>query len=150
MKLHIGGIFLCGIGGMLSYERDAREKRYVLDSMLETLKLRGPNENGIYVDENCGLAHTRLNVLDIDGGKQPMEYIEDGKKYYIVCDGSLYNTTELRRELYSKGYSFKGHSDTEVILKSLSLLETTTPQGLQNHNLPFLKNTPKHYTNLTM
>lgn len=118
MKLHIGGIFLCGIGGIISYENDVRERRYVLDGIVEVLKLRGPNEHGIYVDEDCGLAHTRLNILDIEGGKQPMEYVEDGKAYYIVCDGAIYNTTELRRELYSKGYNFKSHSDIEVILKA--------------------------------
>ncbi|MCH5303645.1 MAG: asparagine synthase (glutamine-hydrolyzing) [Ruminococcus sp.] len=108
---------MCGIAGLLSKHEDLSENLKVLSNMSKTLKKRGPDENGIFIDHNLALIHRRLVVIDKENGKQPMICGIKGEKYVIVYNGELYNTEELRDELRNKGYEFKGHSDTEVVLK---------------------------------
>ena len=105
---------MCGIAGWLSFEEDVREKRDALEAMSATLANRGPDGHGMYVTPSAGLAHRRLAVVDIAGGRQPMR---EGD-CTIVYNGELYNTEELRRELAGLGWNFQGHSDTEVLLKA--------------------------------
>lgn len=108
---------MCGIAGLLSKHEDLSENIKVLSEMSKTLTKRGPDENGIFIDHNIALIHRRLVVIDKENGKQPMICGIHGEKYVIVYNGELYNTEELRDELKAKGYQFKGHSDTEVVLK---------------------------------
>ena len=105
---------MCGIAGWLSFEEDVREKRDALEAMSATLANRGPDDRGMYITPSAGLVHRRLAVVDIAGGRQPMR---EGD-YTIVYNGELYNTEELRRELAGLGWGFRGHSDTEVLLKA--------------------------------
>lgn len=77
---------------------------------------RGPDENGIYENEIAALLHSRLTIIDPDGGKQPMYLSWAGEAYTLIYNGELYNTREIREELESLGHCFKGHSDTEVVL----------------------------------
>lgn len=105
---------MCGIAGWLSFEEDVREKRDALEAMSATLTNRGPDDQGLYITPSAGLVHRRLAVVDIAGGRQPMR---EGD-CIIVYNGELYNTEELRRELAGLGWSFRGHSDTEVLLKA--------------------------------
>lgn len=109
---------MCGIAGMLDIHEDMSQKIGVLSKMSRSLERRGPDENGIFIDHNIALIHRRLVVIDKDNGKQPMICGMKGEKYVIVYNGELYNTEELRAQLMSKGYIFKGHSDTEVVLKA--------------------------------
>ena len=84
--------------------------------MLQTMQHRGPDGQGIY-QHQCGtLLHTRLAIIDPDGGQQPMVLDWAGERYVLSYNGELYNTEELRQELHSLGHSFLGHSDTEVVL----------------------------------
>lgn len=106
---------MCGIAGWIDYNNIAKDKN-VLNSMLSTLKKRGPDATGIYEDNEASLLHARLIVIDPDSGLQPMTVKAKGETYTIIYNGELYNTEELRLELISKGYCFKGHSDTEVLL----------------------------------
>ena len=85
------------------------------------LKRRGPDQNGIYLSDRAVLIHTRLCVVDIENGRQPMSCMYDGKRYVIVYNGELYNTTEIRSELIEKGCEFRGHSDTEVVLNAFAV-----------------------------
>ena len=62
--------------------------------------------------------HKRLIVIDPEGGKQPMSYKYEGKIYTMVYNGQIYNVKELKKDLVEAGFSFEGHSDTEVLLKS--------------------------------
>lgn len=109
---------MCGIAGWLDSDIDFYEKQSVLQNMQSTLKRRGPDENGIKIYRGAALIHSRLAVIDIENGKQPMTVQMGEKSYTIVYNGELYNTQELRRTLENKGYSFIGHSDTEVVLKA--------------------------------
>jgi len=105
---------MCGIGGFVDYERDARRGGPILHGMKRTLTPRGPDAEGTYFDEDAALVHRRLIVIDPEGGKQPMR--SPDRNTIIIYNGELYNTPELRTELMSRGHEFVGHSDTEVLL----------------------------------
>lgn len=105
---------MCGIGGFVDYERDARRGGPILHGMKRTLTPRGPDAEGTYFDEDAALVHRRLIVIDPEGGKQPMH--SPNRNTIIIYNGELYNTPELRTELMSRGHEFVGHSDTEVLL----------------------------------
>lgn len=105
---------MCGIGGFVDYERDARRGGPILHGMKRTLTPRGPDAEGTYFDEDTALIHRRLIVIDPEGGKQPM--CSPNRNTILIYNGELYNTPELRRELMSRGHEFVGHSDTEVLL----------------------------------
>lgn len=105
---------MCGIGGFVDYERDARRGGPILHGMKRTLTPRGPDAEGTYFDEDTALIHRRLIVIDPEGGKQPM--CSPDRNTILIYNGELYNTPELRTELMSRGHEFVGHSDTEVLL----------------------------------
>ncbi|MGN0522347.1 MAG: asparagine synthase (glutamine-hydrolyzing) [Eubacterium sp.] len=105
---------MCGIAGILSDSIDLREKAPMLESISESLKMRGPDDRGEYITQSAALIHRRLAVIDPERGAQPMRF----GKYVIVYNGELYNTQELRRQLILKGYDFDTHCDTEVVLKA--------------------------------
>lgn len=105
---------MCGIGGFVDYERDARRGGPILHGMKRTLTPRGPDAEGTYFDEDAAFIHRRLIVIDPEGGKQPMH--SPDRNTILIYNGELYNTPELRTELMSRGHEFVGHSDTEVLL----------------------------------
>ena len=103
---------MCAIAGVL----DLLAEPEVLEQMLATMARRGPDGRGVFQDSQCTLLHTRLAVIDPEGGQQPM-VLEWGKETYaLVYNGELYNTHELRQELAGLGHQFLTHSDTEVVL----------------------------------
>ena len=109
-------ICLCAIAGIL----DLMFGEEILQRCLATMKRRGPDGNGIARGHNWALLHSRLAVIDPQGGKQPMELSWGGEEYTIVYNGELYNTEELRRELICQGHEFATHSDTEVLLRGFA------------------------------
>jgi asparagine synthase (glutamine-hydrolysing) len=85
--------------------------------MIEALHHRGPDASGIWIDSHfaIGLGHTRLSILDLsEEGKQPM--VSESGRYVVTFNGEVYNFGDLRSELEQRGHSFRGHSDTEVML----------------------------------
>ncbi len=104
---------MCGIAGAVSFIEDMREDMKIYEKMQHALLRRGPDQRGMVLKRQAALIHTRLAVIDIDGGRQPMSF----GRYTIVYNGELYNTDELRREL-AGDFGFTTHSDTEVVLKS--------------------------------
>ena len=104
---------MCGIAGAVSFLDDMREDMKIYEKMQSALVRRGPDQRGIVISREAALIHTRLAVIDIDGGRQPMTC----GNYTIVYNGELYNTDELRREL-ADDFDFDTRSDTEVVLKS--------------------------------
>ena len=109
---------MCGISGMIDFQQDLRKQSAVMKTMQKTLNRRGPDQNGMYLQEHAALMHTRLAVIDPENGKQPMQFTDGKEIYMIIYNGELYNTAEIRQELQRKGYSFRTHSDTEVVLQA--------------------------------
>ena len=103
---------MCAIAGVLGLTVTPE----ILKKMLKTMERRGPDGNGSCQKQSCTLLHTRLAVIDPEGGSQPMTLDWAGETYTLVYNGELYNTEELRRELISLGHTFLDHSDTEVVL----------------------------------
>ena len=101
---------MCGIAGMVGLEDQGSDK------MLATMARRGPDSRGIYSVPGCTLLHSRLAIIDPEGGRQPMTLSWAGECYTMVYNGELYNTEFLRRTLEQAGHRFHGHSDTEVLL----------------------------------
>jgi asparagine synthase (glutamine-hydrolysing) len=104
---------MCGITGCIDLETDVSED--IIKRMNNSLKHRGPDDEGIYISENkkIALAHRRLSFLDLsEKGKQPMH--NNSKNVTITFNGEIYNYLNLKKEL--KEYSFNSNSDTEVIL----------------------------------
>lgn len=83
--------------------------------MLASLSKRGPDDQGTLSFPLCTLGQTRLSIVDLSGGHQPMR--DNKRDMAITFNGEIYNYRELRKELEAKGYVFSTHSDTEVILK---------------------------------
>src|SRR5713101_5681000 len=109
---------MCGIAGIIASETPAAEVEATLRRMEESLRHRGPDDQGIVMLPNCtgGFVNTRLAILDLSSaGHQPMA-TPDGR-FHITFNGEIYNFRELRDDLIAAGVEFKSHSDTEVILR---------------------------------
>lgn len=105
-------MLMCAIAGMISLKSDES----VQTKMMETMRRRGPDGSGVYQKDECTLLHTRLAIIDPEGGSQPMQLQWAGESYCISYNGEIYNTEEVRSALRKEGHSFQGHSDTEVVL----------------------------------
>lgn len=107
---------MCGICGLINFSGQAAEENK-LHSMMRSMKHRGPDDEGTYIDDNIGFGFVRLSIIDLSAnGHQPM--IDASGQYIVVLNGEIYNYIELKQELISKGYHFKSNSDTEVLLYS--------------------------------
>ena len=106
---------MCGICGKVYHSGDRTVDGELLRSMASVINHRGPDDEGIYVKGNVGLAHKRLSILDLSpAGHQPMSN-EDGS-IWIVFNGEIYNFLDLREELQKKGHTFRSRTDTETII----------------------------------
>ena len=106
---------MCAISGIINLcNKNVDES--VLKTMSDKMVLRGPDDFGIYVNGDVGLAHRRLSIIDVETGKQPL-YI-DNDNIVIVFNGEIYNFKEIRSQLMGKGCSFKTESDTEVVAQA--------------------------------
>lgn len=111
---------MCGISGFYNYKASyiSNYKAWtsVLDKMVASVKHRGPDADGIYLSKRCGFAHTRLSIIDLEGGTQPMSTPDDN--FTIIYNGEIYNTAELKSRLVSLDHTFITTSDTEILLHS--------------------------------
>ena len=100
---------MCGIcGGVTNSNLDIK-------SMVQTIKHRGPDFQGTYIDNSVYLGHARLSILDLSiGANQPMK--SENSQYILVYNGEIYNFQSIKKNLENLGHSFKTHSDTEVVL----------------------------------
>lgn len=105
---------MCGISALFRYTEITDLDRKKLAQINQEMYYRGPNENGVWSDSICGLAHTRLSVIGIENGKQPL--FNEDKSLVIICNGEIYNYVELKKELSVKGHVFSSDSDSETIL----------------------------------
>ena len=109
---------MCGIAGEVSFSHTIMKNKNSFLKMQKVISPRGPDQKGMYLKDNVALIHTRLSVIDIESGIQPMITKYNEKEFSIVYNGELYNTDEVRSELIQYGHKFLSKSDTEVILKS--------------------------------
>jgi asparagine synthase (glutamine-hydrolysing) len=109
---------MCGITGWVDFKKDISHETQVIETMADTLSLRGPDESNVWGRSHVLFGHKRLAVVDLIGGRQPMSSVYKQKAYTIIYNGELYNTEDLRKELIKRGHTFKRQSDTEVLLHS--------------------------------
>ncbi|WP_085521791.1 asparagine synthase (glutamine-hydrolyzing) [Tuberibacillus sp. Marseille-P3662] len=107
---------MCGITGWIDWKQNLTHQQSTIERMAKTLHHRGPDERKTWVSPNAAFGHARLIVVDPDGGRQPMTKTVNAESYTIVYNGELYNTEDIRNVLKESGYTFGGHSDTEVLL----------------------------------
>ena len=105
---------MCGIAGYYRITNYQNCNRRTLERMIYPVQHRGPDGFGFFIGENCGLAHARLSIVDLEGGWQPIT--NEDRTLWIIFNGEIFNYPELRQELLAKGHIFSTHSDTEVIL----------------------------------
>lgn len=109
---------MCGIVGVFNLKGDPVSSQEI-KKMTDSISHRGPDGEGIFIDENIGLGHRRLSILDVSSkGSQPM--ISKDGNWVIVFNGCIYNFRELKIELQSKGHEFVSTTDTEVIVEGLA------------------------------
>lgn len=105
---------MCGIAAIYGFDNDQNNRRETITKMLSVLEHRGPDGWGYYISPEIALGQTRLSIVDLSTGDQPMITEEN----VIIFPGEIYNYIELRAELEKKGVKFYTTCDTEVLLKS--------------------------------
>lgn len=106
---------MCGIAGKLYFKQGQEVSREEIETMAESIKHRGPDDRGIFIDKNLGLGHCRLSIIDLSSaGHQPMS--SHDSRTWITFNGEIYNFLELRKELEDDGVKFHSNTDTEIII----------------------------------
>lgn len=105
---------MCGISGIFEFDQARTIDREIVHRMNESLRHRGPDDEGIYVDRGIGLGHRRLSIIDVAGGHQPISN-EDGT-IWVLLNGEIYNYPALSQGLLARGHRFSTKSDTEAIV----------------------------------
>jgi len=106
---------MCGICGIANDDPSRAVDGDALGRMNDALRHRGPDDEGRWFGPGMGLAMRRLAVQDVAGGAQPMA--TENESHVLIFNGEIYNFPDLRRELEKKGYAFRTHCDTEVVLR---------------------------------
>lgn len=105
---------MCGISAIFRYTQISDSDKAKLALMNDEMHYRGPDEKGVWTDDVCGLAHTRLSIIGLENGKQPL--FNEDKTLVLICNGEIYNYLELKECLLAKGHVFISDSDSETIL----------------------------------
>jgi asparagine synthase (glutamine-hydrolysing) len=105
---------MCGICGIISGRDGVSPDRAELARMMEAIRHRGPDADGLHVDGRCALGNRRLSIIDLAGGDQPIA--NEDRTVWIVYNGEVFNYRELREELQARGHRFATAGDTEVIV----------------------------------
>jgi len=105
---------MCGICGQFNFARNEPVEPATIRRMTDSIRHRGPDDEGYLISGPLGLGFRRLSIIDLAGGHQPMSDAEE--TVWVIFNGEIYNYRELRAELQSKGHDFRTNSDTEVII----------------------------------
>jgi asparagine synthase (glutamine-hydrolysing) len=119
---------VCGIVG-ITRAGEAAVDRALLARMCESIRHRGPDEDGFYFNDGVGLAMRRLSIIDLKGGQQPIH--NQARTAWIVFNGEIYNYPELREHLEKLGHTFYTNSDTEAIIHAYDRYGTDCPKYLR-------------------
>ncbi len=107
---------MCGIAGIVYSDPHQKVQEEILSSMTNVLSHRGPDDSGLFLDQEAGLGHRRLSVIDLDAGRQPLS--DETGQYWITFNGEIYNFEEIKKNLESSGCHFKTRTDTEVLVQA--------------------------------
>lgn len=111
---------MCGINGILHLQSQKKVDERILIKMRDSLEHRGPDDKGIFIDNNIGFGHRRLSILDVSSaGHQP--FLSNDGRYVMTYNGEIYNYKEFYPELKSNGFDIETTSDTEVLMKLFEL-----------------------------
>lgn len=105
---------MCGIIGVLDLQKENRIDRNILMSMTDKISHRGPDAVDFYLDHDIGIGFTRLSIIDLETGMQPI--FNEDQSVVISCNGEIFNYLELRKILIDKGHKFRSNSDVEVLV----------------------------------
>ncbi len=105
---------MCGIAGIYNYKSHHAADETALKQMVSALYHRGPDENGFLLDGRLGMGMSRLSIIDLSHGQQPIH--NENQTVWVVFNGEIFNYIELRQDLEKQGHRFYTHSDTEVIV----------------------------------
>lgn len=105
---------MCGISSIYKFSSINSFDKNKLDLMNQEMHYRGPDDEGVWNDEKCGLAQVRLSIIGLEKGKQPL--FNEDNSIVLVCNGEIYNYIEIRKELEIKGHVFASESDSETII----------------------------------
>ena len=103
---------MCGIAGVVNYKE--KPDQHIVKEMNRIMRHRGPDGEGLFVDQNIVLGHVRLSIIDVEGSKQPLS--NENGFVWVTFNGEIYNYKELRKELLAKGHQFKTQGDTETLV----------------------------------
>jgi asparagine synthase (glutamine-hydrolysing) len=121
---------MCGINGIFHLDTKQSVQESILIKMRDSLAHRGPDDQGIYIDQNLGFGHRRLSILDVSAaGHQP--FLSEDGRYAMVYNGEIYNYKSFYPKLQAKGIILKTQTDTEVLLHLFSLYGTKMLPRLQ-------------------
>ena len=107
---------MCGIITICNYSKQLLHYDEKIMTMTKLLQKRGPDHTGYFMTPHCLMGHTRLAIIDLKNGNQPLLYTHQQKTYRMVYNGELYNMIEIKNHLIELGYSFQTTSDSEVVL----------------------------------
>ena len=105
---------MCGICGIVNIKNNSPPDLRLLQRMIGSLYHRGPDTSGYYRDKHAALGHSRLSIIDLATGAQPLS--NEDESLWITYNGEIFNYIELAELLKSKGHKFRTKSDTEVIV----------------------------------
>ncbi len=123
---------MCGIVGVVNLQAGPPIEEFQLRQMLAMIRHRGPDQFGVYLNDQVGLGSARLSIIDLSSGQQPIS--NEDETLWIVFNGEIFNYIELRPELEARGHHFSTNTDTEIILH---LYEDYGPQCLSLLNGQF-------------
>jgi asparagine synthase (glutamine-hydrolysing) len=105
---------MCGIAGFIDVQRSRDDAEQLIDRMCQVIRHRGPDDQGVWVEDGIALGMRRLSIIDLTGGHQPI--FNEDRSILVVFNGEIYNYRELQKKLQEQGHHFHTNSDTEVIV----------------------------------
>jgi asparagine synthase (glutamine-hydrolysing) len=123
---------MCSISGIITNQVSLEKKEYLINEMMNTLWHRGPDSKGTYIDPNIAIGSTRLKIIGLKNGDQPI--YSECKNIILVCNGEVLNYMELKKQLIDLGHIFRTDTDVEVLIH---LYEQYSDRFLENVNGQF-------------
>jgi asparagine synthase (glutamine-hydrolysing) len=104
---------MCGIAGIVNFSADAIDRR-IVEGMIDVMRHRGPDGDGVYAGRHAVLGHVRLSIIDVAGSRQPLA--NEDETIWVTFNGEIYNYRQLREELAAKGHQLRTQGDTETLV----------------------------------